>query len=85
MLCGSKGVIGKVFHFRQMIGDQIRQVGITVGAGFVALERMTHHFQDDHASAFALAHRLAETSGLRMDSFTVETDIVFCSLAPSVG
>ncbi len=85
MLCGPKDFIGRVLHLRQMIGDQMRQVGITVGARIVALEKMTLDLQDDHDNSKVPAHGLAETSGLWMDSSTVETNIVFCSLDRSAG
>lgn len=85
MLCGPKDVIEKAFHFRQMVGGQMRQVGIIAAAGIVALEKMTLRLQDDHDNAKALAQGLAKIAGILIDSSTVQTNIVFCSLEPSIG
>ena len=85
MLCRSKDAIERAFRFRQTIGGQMWQVGVIVGAGIVALEKMTLRLQDDHDNAKALARGLAKIFGLRMDSSTVQTNIIFCSFDPSIG
>jgi len=83
VLLGSREFIEKARKKRQMIGGGMRQAGIMAAAGIVALETMIDRLQEDHENAKILAQGLAEL-GMQVDMETVQTNIVFFEIPPSM-
>ncbi len=80
LLCGEEAFIERARRTRKMLGGGMRQVGTVAAAGIVALETMVARLQEDHATARALAERLAAVPWLAIDPTTVETNIVIVTL-----
>ncbi len=81
VLAGPRDVIGRAVRYRRMAGGAMRQVGILAAAGTYAL---THHYArlaEDHVRARSIAARLAQSSRVRIDMATVQTNIVVFHLA----
>ncbi len=76
LICGSREFIDRARKNRKMVGGGMRQAGIIAAAGIVALETMVDRLAEDHANARRLALGLARLRGLRLDSDTVQTNIV---------
>ncbi|MFH1141815.1 MAG: low-specificity L-threonine aldolase [Chloroflexota bacterium] len=76
LICGSQEFIARARKNRKMVGGGMRQAGIIAAAGIVALDTMVDRLADDHANAKRLAQGLARLRGLRLESDTVQTNIV---------
>jgi threonine aldolase len=64
-----------------MFGGGMRQAGIIAAAGLVAFDEVMPLLSEDNRRAHDLAVGLAEIPAVVLDSDTVETNIVFFSLA----
>ncbi|MBI3975112.1 MAG: low-specificity L-threonine aldolase [Armatimonadetes bacterium] len=86
LLAGEAAFIARARRARQMLGGAMRQAGVVAAAGIVALETMIDRLAEDHRRARALAQRLAEIPGVRVDLTTVQTNIVILEVddAPAV-
>ena len=82
LVAGGKDVIARCHRFRKMYGGGMRQAGVLAAAGLHALAHHRARLADDHANARAIATRLAEVPGLRVDPARVETNIVMVEVAP---
>ncbi len=82
MLVGDAAFIAEARRIRKMFGGGMRQVGVLAAAGLVALEEMLPRVAEDHATARRLAELIAEVPAAVLDPGSVETNIVFFSLAP---
>src|SRR4051794_13362555 len=76
LLCGPRGVIDEARVHRHRLGGTMRQAGVIVAAGIVALERMVDRLADDHANAKRLATALAERWPGCVDPDQVRTNVV---------
>ncbi len=85
ILAGSAGLIEEARRWRQMIGGQMRQLGVVAAAGIVALEVMTRRLHEDHENARILAEGLAEIRGIQIDPEDVQTNLVFCNVERGFG
>lgn len=59
----------------------MRQAGILAAAGIVALKQHVERLLEDHRNAQRLAEGLAEISALEVDPSSVQTNMVFCTVA----
>ena len=59
----------------------MRQAGILAAAGIVALKQHVERLAEDHANARRLAEGLAGIPALGVDSSSVQTNMVFCTVA----
>lgn len=59
----------------------MRQAGILAGAGIVALKQHVERLAEDHANAQRLAGGLAGIPALNVDPSSVQTNMVFCTVA----
>jgi threonine aldolase len=82
LLVGDANAIIEARRIRKMFGGGMRQVGVIAAAGLVALEEVLPLLGEDNRRAHELAAGLAEIPGVVLDPDTVETNIVFFSLAP---
>ena len=83
VIVGSREFIERCRPIRKMLGGGMRQAGVLAAAGLVALEHGPGRLQEDHDNAQVLASRLAQVSGIALDSAKVQTNIVIFSLRPS--
>jgi threonine aldolase len=81
VLCGPADFIKTARRWRKMVGGGMRQAGIIAAAGILSLTEMVDRLSEDHANARKLAEGLADISGFELDLNTVQTNMVFFSLA----
>jgi threonine aldolase len=81
ILVGSADTIVEARRVRKMFGGGMRQAGIIAAAGLVALEEVLPLLAEDNRRAHELAVGLAEIPAVVLDPDTVDTNIVFFSLA----
>jgi threonine aldolase len=84
-VAGSREMIGRVFRFRKMMGGAMRQSGVLAAAALYALENHRERLREDHANARRLAAGVAEIPGLRVDMGSVESNILYMDVDPSMG
>lgn len=86
VLCGPEVLIKTARRLRKIVGGGMRQAGILAAAGIIALTEMVERLSDDHVHARRLAEGLADIPGFSLDLRTVQTNMVFFTLAePLVG
>ena len=81
VLCGPAEFIKTARRWRKVVGGGMRQVGILAAAGIIALTQMVERLSDDHAHARQLAEGLSRIPGYDLDLSTVQTNMVFFTLA----
>ncbi|MCB0194035.1 MAG: low-specificity L-threonine aldolase [Anaerolineae bacterium] len=81
VLCGPAEFIKTARRWRKVVGGGMRQVGILAAAGIIALTQMVERLSDDHAHARQLAEGLSRIPGYDLDLKTVQTNMVFFTLA----
>ena len=77
VLAGDAEFIERAFRFKHQFGGAMRQSGIIAAAGVYALEHNVERLAEDHANATALAMRLAQLPGVRLDVAEIETNLVY--------
>jgi threonine aldolase len=86
VLCGSEEFIKAAARWRKMVGGGMRQAGVIAAAGIIALNDMVDRLGDDHSNAHLLATGLTRIPGFSVDLDTVQTNMVFFTLAaPMIG
>jgi threonine aldolase len=80
VLTGTKEFIAEARRWRKRLGGGMRQAGVIAAPGIYALENMVERLEEDHAHARELAVRLNELPGLKVQTETVETNIVMCEI-----
>lgn len=83
LLSGSKAIVERARAFRKMVGGSMRQAGIIAAAGIIAIEQMTQRLGEDHATAQAIARRLAAIDPALADPTRVQTNIVMVDVTRS--
>jgi len=83
IIASTQEFIEKTRRFRRMYGGGWRQAGIIAAAGIVALEKMIDRLVEDHQNARILAEGINRLPGLKIDFFTVQTNIVVFEVADS--
>ena len=81
ILVGTADTITEARRVRKMFGGGMRQAGIIAAAGLVALDEVMPLLCEDNRRAHDLAVGLAAIPAVVLDPKTVETNIVFFSLA----
>ena len=81
LLIGDADAITEARRIRKLFGGGMRQAGILAAAGLVALDEMLPRLADDHVTARRLGDLIADAPGVVLDPATVETNIVYFSLA----
>jgi threonine aldolase len=84
VLAGSQELIDEAWRFKQMMGGAFRQSGIVAAGCLYALDHHVERLAEDHDNARALAERLAELPGARLDPNEVETNIVIFEVDDAV-
>jgi len=80
VLCGSKDFIARAHRIRKQLGGGMRQAGILAAAGIVALETMIDRLKEDHQRARDLADGLSKIPGIKLDTYSPQTNMIFLSL-----
>ena len=81
LLCGGRDLIREARHWRKMVGGGMRQAGFLAAAGLYALENNLPRLAHDHALARILAEGLAPLPNLHIDLSTVQSNMVFVTMA----
>jgi len=81
ILVGDADTITEARRIRKMFGGGMRQAGIIAAAGLVALDEILPTLTEDNLRAHTLAVGLAAIPAIVLDPDTVDTNIVFFSLA----
>ncbi|HVU81225.1 MAG TPA: beta-eliminating lyase-related protein, partial [Rhodanobacteraceae bacterium] len=81
VLCGRRDLILRARRWRKVVGGGMRQAGILAAAGIVALKQHVERLAEDHANARRLANGLAGIPALKVDPSSVQTNMVFCTVA----
>ncbi|HZT41724.1 MAG TPA: low-specificity L-threonine aldolase [Chthonomonadaceae bacterium] len=77
VLCGTQECIARARRVRKMLGGGMRQAGILAAAGLYALEHHVERLAEDHRHARRLAHGIAGTPGITLDTVEVPTNMVY--------
>jgi len=85
LLLGSTEFLQEAHRYRKMLGGGMRQAGVLAAAGLIALTRMPQLLPADHARARRLAEALAATPGLGIDMGSVQTNMVYATVADSAA
>ncbi|XP_061340420.1 low-specificity L-threonine aldolase 1-like isoform X1 [Gastrolobium bilobum] len=80
VIVGSNCFIIKARRLRKTLGGGMRQVGILCAAALVALQENVGKLESDHNNAKFLADGLNEIEGLRVDTSSVETNIIYIEI-----
>jgi len=81
ILVGDADTIAEARRVRKLFGGGMRQAGIIAAAGLVALDEVLPTLANDNRRAHDLAVGLAGIPAIVLDPETVDTNIVFFSLA----
>ena len=81
LLVGSAQLMDHARIYRKALGGGMRQAGILAAAGRIALEQGPQRLAQDHANAKFLAEGLARVDGIKIDSATVQTNILMCEVS----
>ena len=81
MLAGSADAIAEARLYRKRLGGGMRQAGVLAAAGLIALHDSPRYLSQDHANARLLAEGLAGLQGVRIDTASVQTNIVIFDIS----
>ena len=84
-LAGSKELIAEARRHRKVLGGGMRQAGVIAAGALYALEHHVDRLADDHANARRLADAVAEIDGLELHGNTVDTNLLFIRIDPTLG
>ncbi len=84
-IAGTAEMVRKAHRLRKVFGGGMRQAGVIAAAALYALENHVERLADDHAHARLLARAVEETEGLGLESGSVETNLVWIAVDPSLG
>ncbi|KAI5423997.1 low-specificity L-threonine aldolase 1 isoform X2 [Lathyrus oleraceus] len=84
VIVGSNSFITKARRLRKTLGGGMRQVGILCAAALVALQENVEKLESDHKNARFLADGLNEIKGLRVNTSSLETNIVYIEIEESL-
>jgi threonine aldolase len=81
VLAGSNAFVTEARRLRKRLGGGMRQAGILAAACLYALDHHVARLAEDHENARALARRLAEIPGVRVELDRVETNMVYAEVS----
>jgi len=81
VLAGSRAFIDQAWRAKQMLGGSLRQSGMLAAAGLYALDCNIEHLREDQENARALAQGLAEMRIVTIDPNSVQSNLVFFTVA----
>lgn len=84
-IVGSRDFIKKCRKVRKLFGGGMRQAGFLAAAALHGLRHHVDRLAEDHAHAQVLAKTLRQLPGVRLDPDSVETNLIWFRLDPTVG
>lgn len=81
VLCGSTDFIHKARRVRKMLGGGMRQAGMLAAAGLYALDNNIERLSEDHRRARRLAEGIADVPGIKVDTISPPTNMVYFNMA----
>jgi threonine aldolase len=75
-LVGDEQLVENGRRLRRMLGGAMRQSGVLAAAALYAIDHNFARLADDHAHARLLGERLQRSSGTRVETQSIETNIV---------
>jgi threonine aldolase len=84
-LAGSGETIHRARRLRKLFGGGMRQAGVLAAAALHALNHHVERLREDHAHAQILAEAFSSTDGFQIESGTVDTNLVWVAVDPSLG
>ncbi|HDQ44279.1 MAG TPA: low-specificity L-threonine aldolase [bacterium] len=85
LIAGDGAFIRDARRFRKIFGGGMRQAGILAAAALYAVEHHLRRLGEDHARAGRLAGALSAFDGVDVDLESVQTNILFFSVASGIG
>ncbi|KAL8166666.1 hypothetical protein V2J09_008165, partial [Rumex salicifolius] len=85
VIVGSSSFITKARKLRKTLGGGMRQIGVLCAAALVALHENVAKLEFDHKRAQTLADGLNQIKGLKVNTNSVETNIVFVEILESAN
>ncbi|HXZ23538.1 MAG TPA: GntG family PLP-dependent aldolase [Methanomassiliicoccales archaeon] len=85
VIVGDKAFIEAARKNRKIVGGGMRQAGIIAAPGIVALTKMIDRLQEDHDNAKLLAKGLVSKCGVKVNTATVQTNIVVADVSPQTA
>lgn len=80
--CAPRGLVAEARRLRKRWGGGMRQSGILAAAALYALQHHRARLVDDHANARALAEKMVDIEGVRVDLSIVDTNLVNLDVEP---
>ncbi len=84
-IAGSGDAIRRARRLRKLFGGGMRQAGVIAAAALHALDNHVDRMKDDHANAQILADAFNSTEGFALECGSVETNLVWVAVSPSIG
>ncbi|MCZ2343998.1 MAG: aminotransferase class I/II-fold pyridoxal phosphate-dependent enzyme, partial [Bacteroidales bacterium] len=84
-LLGNRDLMREARRVRKLFGGAMRQVGYLAAACLYAMEHHIDRLRDDHTHARILGQALASIPGLTLQPARIETNLVWCDVAPELG
>ncbi|KAL9247997.1 hypothetical protein vseg_021364 [Gypsophila vaccaria] len=80
VIVGSKSFITKAKILRKTLGGGMRQIGVLCAAALVAVQENVIKLESDHKNAKTLAEGLNKIEGLKVDTASVQTNIIYVNI-----
>ena len=84
-VASTRETIKRVHRYRKMFGGGMRQAGVIAAGALYAVEHNIERLAEDHANAKKLALAIAEMPNVSIDVGSVETNILYFDVKPSLG
>lgn len=85
IIMGPKDTIRRARRYRVWCGSGFHQIGIYAEAAYFALTRQLDRLAEDHRLTRLLAEKLAKHTDLGVDPDSVDTNIIYIQLPPSIN
>lgn len=80
VLAGTETLIARADRYRRILGGAMRQTGILTAAARYALDHNLDRLHEDHANARSLGEMLCQSSRVRLDMATVQSNMIVFQL-----
>ncbi|MDZ4832479.1 MAG: low-specificity L-threonine aldolase [Candidatus Melainabacteria bacterium] len=77
MICSSKEFIKEALRWRKALGGGMRQIGVIAAACEYALDHMIDRLAEDHETAKALAEKLSNCEGIKINWNLAKSNMVW--------
>jgi threonine aldolase len=84
-IAGSRDVVRAAHRLRNLLGGGLRQAGFLAAAALYSLDHHVDRRAEDPANARVLADAVEEAEGLSLEFGSVETNLVWIVVDPSLG